>query len=128
MPCTENFETQALTAVTLQFLRHQRIRADPLGVDDVRLLGLVRPRCSRALLPGISDIFNAGTLGGELAQTRMRSADGTPAACWPSSRKRTTTPCNSLTARSAQNGHMIGELNVMDLITIPTGQGNDATP
>jgi hypothetical protein len=58
----------------------------------------------------------------------MRSAAGTPGGVLAVIEETHNDTKNSLTARSAQNGHMVGELNVMDLMTIPTGQGNDATP
>jgi hypothetical protein len=132
VPCTEDFETQALTTITLQFLvtneYEQTLSASTtfacwasfdLGAPNTAVL---------PLLPGISDIFNAGTLGGELAQTQMRSAAGTPGGTLAVIEERHQDTVNHLFARSDQNGHMIGELNVMDLITIPTGQGNDATP
>jgi hypothetical protein len=129
VPCTENFETQALTAVTLQFLvtnEYEQTLSASTTFACWASFDLGAP--AGALLPGISDIFNAGTLGGELAQTRMRSAGGTPGGVLSVIEETHHDSVNDLTARSAQNGHMAGELNVMDLITIPIGQGNDAIP
>lgn len=129
VPCTENFETQALTAVTLQFLvtnEYEQTLSASTTFACWASFDLGAPNTD--LLPGISDIFNAGTLGGELAQTRMRSAAGTPGGTLAVIEETHQDLVNGHFARSAQNGHMIGELNVMDLITIPTGQGNDATP
>jgi hypothetical protein len=129
VPCTENFETQALTAVTLQFLvtnEYEQTLSASTTFACWASFDLGAP--AGALLPGISDIFNAGTLGGVVAQTRMRSAAGTPGGVLSVVEETHNDTEDSLTARSAQNGHMIGEQNVMDLITIPTGQGNDATP
>ena len=124
VPCTENFETQALTAVTLQFLvtnEYEQTLSASTTFACWASFDLGAP--AGALLPGISDIFNAGTLGGVVAQTRMRSAAGTPGGVLAVIEETHNYNDNSLTARSAQNGHMIGELNVMDLITIPEGQG-----
>jgi len=129
VPCTENFETQALTAVTLQFLIINEFEQSFTTSTSFACWGsfdLGAP--SGSLLPGISDWFTASALGSETLQTRIRSAAGTPGGVLAVIEETHQDTINSLTARSAQNGHMIGELNVMDLVTIPIGQGNDATP
>jgi hypothetical protein len=128
VPCTENFETQALTSVTLQFSvcnEFEQCLSASTPFACWASFDLGAP--SGALLPGISDIFNAGTLGGVVAQTRMRSAAGTPGGVLAVIEETHNDTENTLTARSAQNGHMVGELNVMDLITIPPDQGDFAT-
>ena len=129
VPCTENFETQALTAITLQFLVINEFEQSFTTSTSFACWGsfdLGAP--SGSPLPGISDWFTASALGSETLQTRIRSAAGTPGGVLAVIEETHQDTINSLTARSAQNGHMIGELNVMDLVTIPIGQGNDATP
>jgi hypothetical protein len=126
VPCTENFESQALTTITLQFSvcnEFEQCLSASTPFSCWASFDLGAP--NTALIPGISDIFNAGTLGGELAQTFMRSAAGTPGGVLAVIEETHNDTENGLTARSAQNGHMIGEVNVMDLLTIPTGQGNE---
>ena len=129
VPCTENFESQALTAITLQFLIINEFEQSFTTSTSFACWGsfdLGAP--SGSLLPGISDWFTASALGSDTLQTRIRSAAGTPGGVLAVIEETHQDTINSLTARSAQNGHMIGELNVMDLVTIPIGQGNDATP
>jgi hypothetical protein len=129
VPCTENFESQALTPVTLQFLIINEFEQAFTTSTSFACWGsfdLGAP--SGSLLPGISDWFTASALGSDTLQTRIRSAAGTPGGVLAVIEETHQDTVNGLTARSAQNGHMIGELNVMDLVTIPIGQGNDATP
>jgi hypothetical protein len=129
VPCTENFETQELTGITLQFLITNEFEQSFTTSTSFECWGsfdLGAP--SGSLLPGISDWFNAGALGSETLQTRIRSAGGTPGGVLAVIEETHQDTVNGLTARAAQNGHMIGELNVMDVVTIPIGQGNDVTP
>jgi hypothetical protein len=129
VPCTENFETQALTSITLQFeIINEFEESFSVSTSFACWASFDLGASSGSLLPGITDWFTAGALGSEVLQTRIRSLrppvapPGGPGIMAVIEETHNDLE-NGLTARSAQNGHMVGESNVMDLITIPTGQG-----
>jgi hypothetical protein len=122
VPCTENFESQLPTPVTVQFLVTNEFEQTLSASTTVTCwaswdLG--------ASINGISDIFNASTLGGSLAQTRMRSATLTPRGVLAVLEETHAADlgANGLTARSAQNGHTsFQDQPGLDMITIPADQ------
>lgn len=124
VPCTENFETQAPTAVTLQFeVTNEFEQTFSASTTVVCWASYDLGAPNGSLLPGISDVFNASTIGGTVLQTRMRSAAGTPGGVLAVIEETHNDFVNLLTARSAQNGHTIGDQLGPDIITIPEGQG-----
>jgi hypothetical protein len=124
VPCTQNFETQALTAVTLRFeVLNEFEQAFTTSTSFACWGSFDLGAPSGSLLPGISPWFTASVLGSDTLQTRISSATGTPGGVLAVIEETHEDTVNSLTARSAQNGDMIGELNVADLVTIPPEQG-----
>jgi hypothetical protein len=71
--------------------------------------------------------FHAGALGAQVAQTRMRSASGTPFGALAVLEETHTDKLHALTARSAQNAHMSFQDQAgPDIITVPEEQGPQA--
>ncbi|MFI5394665.1 MAG: hypothetical protein ACHQ9S_03955 [Candidatus Binatia bacterium] len=119
VPCTENFETQVPTSVTLQFV--------VINEFEQSLSTSTTVTCWASWDLGSqvwSDVFNTGTLGGKLAQTRMRSATGTPRGVLAVVEEtHTELTTGGLTARSAQNGHTsFQDQPGLDKVTIPGDQ------
>jgi hypothetical protein len=123
VPCTQNFETQALTVVGMQFLVTNEFEQQFTTSTSFACWGsfdLGAPTGS--LLPGISSWFTAGALGSSTLHTRIRSTSDTPGGMLAVIEETHQIIASGYTARSAQNGHMImGQTNV-DLVTIPLGQ------
>ncbi len=119
-PCTENFETQQPVPITLQFL--------VINEFEQTLSASTTFACWASFdlgapIGGISDVFNTGTLGGSIAQTRMRSAAGTPLGVLAVIEETHHDFVRDLTTRSAQNGHQtFQDQPGPDLITSPGDQ------
>jgi hypothetical protein len=122
VPCTENFETQVPTSVTVVFAVTNEFEQTLSASTTVTCwaswdLGAKNGN-------GVSDIFNARTLGGSLAQTRMRSAGATPRGVLTVIEETHLADLGAgLTARSAQNGHTSFQDQAgLEKITIPADQ------
>lgn len=126
VPCSEPFETQAPLPVTLQFVvineYEEQFSASTTftcwasyDLGDPGIFGT----------GGISDIFNASTVGGEILQTRMRSSAGTPRkGVIPVLEETHVDQLHNYVARAAQNAHsLFVDQPEADIITIPEGQG-----
>jgi hypothetical protein len=126
VPCTQDFETQALTTVTLQFYVVNEFEQPFTTSTSFSCWGsfnLGAP--SGSLLPGVTEWFTAGSLGSQTLQTRIRSANGVnpvPIGVFAVLEETHQDNVNGHYARSAQNGHMIGERDVMDMLTVPYEQ------
>lgn len=114
VPCTENFETQAPQPVTLNF--------DIWNEFEQRLSAQTTFRCWADLdLDEINSAFTESSLGGALAQTRMRSANATSQGILAVLEE--THTINGRVTRAAQNGHTtFRDQTNADIITIPAGQ------
>lgn len=126
VPCTENFETQVPTSVTVQFRVTNEFEQTLTASTTVTCwaswdLGAKNGN-------GVSDIFNASTLGGNLAQTRIRSAALTPRGVLAVIEETHLADIPSgtasfSTARSAQNGHTSFQDQAgLEKVTIPADQ------
>src|SRR5262249_55064809 len=107
-PCSEPFETQNPQPVTVQFSITNEFEETFSASTTFACWASFDLGSSGAF--GINDIFNAGSIGGSIVQTRMRSfAACTAAPCPPSARKGVmavieethTDTVNALTARNA---------------------------
>lgn len=129
VPCTENFELQSTPPVTLVFAITNEFEQTFSASTTIE--------CWASLnLDEINDIFKATSLGGNILQTRMRSASGTPRGVLavleethvqcPAQTAPAVSGCtgaSTLVSRSAQNAHTsFTDQSGQDLITIPSEQ------
>ena len=126
VPCTQNFETQIPTTVTLQFLTFNEFESQFSVSTSVTCWGNFK----------LGDLgAPAMTFAGQLPdpqgtvflQSRIRSAAGTPFGTFMVAEeahiaKRTTTLPFPIGTRAAVNLHVEGSRSVPDLITIPADQ------
>lgn len=118
VPCTENFETQTPQPVTLQFTITNEF--------EQTFSASTTFTCWASFdLEDINSIFEASNIGGNILQTRMRSASGTPGGVMAVLEETHSAHTGSadLVARAAQNGHttFVDQAGA-DIITIPTDQ------
>jgi len=114
VPCTENFEEGNPQEVTLNF--------DIWNEFEQRLSAQTKFQCwGNFELGEINSAFTEESLGGALAQTRMRSANATSQGILAVIEETHTVGVNS--SRAAQNAHttFLDQTNA-DIITIPAGQ------
>jgi hypothetical protein len=122
VPCTENFETQSPQPITLQFVITNEF--------EQQLSASTTFQCWASLdLEDVSSAFTVGFVGGNILQTRMRSATGTPFGVMAVLEETHTdsftisSTTTSFAARSAQNAHTTFQDQVgPDIITIPADQ------
>jgi hypothetical protein len=124
VPCTENFETQNPQLVTLQFSITNEFEQTFSASTSFRCWASYE-------LTDINPIFSASNVGGNILQTRMRSAAGTPGGV-AAVIEDTHIQCPpgggcvgqpTLLSRSAQNAHTTFEDQPgADIITIPAEQ------
>ena len=123
VPCTENFETQKPPPVTLQFKAYNEYEQFFSASTTFSCWGTFDLGSSNPLSNGINPIFNAANAGGELLQTFVRAAQGTPIGVMMVIEETHNDTVNTLTARNAQNGvTSFQDLAGQDLITIPADQ------
>lgn len=120
VPCTEDFENQAPLPVTLQF-------AITNEYEQTFSASTTFTCWASFDLEDINPIFQASSLGGNILQTRMRSAAGTQrgvmAVLEETHSVSTTSPALSFVTRAAQNAHTtFQDQTGPDLITIPADQ------
>jgi hypothetical protein len=128
VPCTENFETQVPTPVTLQFAVTNEFEQTVTFSTTISCFASLE-------LTDINPVLGVGSIGGSILQTQMRSASGsqrgvmaileeTHGATFPVSGSSA-----SFTATAAQNAHSsFQDQPGPDLITIPADQLQDPTP
>lgn len=122
VPCTENFETQFAQPITLQFAITNEF--------EQTFSASTTFQCWAAFdLEDINSIFRVDNVGGNILQTRMRSAGGTPFGVMAVLEETHTdsftisSTTTSFAARSAQNAHTTFQDQVgPDIITIPAEQ------
>jgi hypothetical protein len=127
VPCSEPFETQNPPPVTLQFTVTNEYEETFSASTTFTCwasydLGDPGPFGTG----GISDIFNTATVGGEILQTKMRSAAATAHGVVPVLEETHTDLTHTYVARAARNAHsLFQDQAASDIITIPEGQGGD---
>jgi len=125
VPCTENFETQVPTAVTIQFSVTNEFETSFSASTTVTCW-------ANTTLEGISNAFTRDALQTDFAQTRMRPAGGPSTSGFLIvAEEFHTVRINGVTktASAAVNAHQEGDRPGPDLITIPGGQhGDGETP
>jgi hypothetical protein len=122
VPCTENFETQSPQPITLQFAITNEF--------EQTFSASTTFACWASFdLEDINSIFQVDNVGGNILQTRMRSAGGTPFGVMAvleethSDSFTISSTTHSFVARSAQNAHTTFQDQVgPDIITIPADQ------
>ena len=123
VPCSENFETQSPPPVTLQFRVYNEYEQFFSASTTVTCWGSFDLGSSDPLANGINPVFNAAALGGEIVQSFVRSAAGTPRGVMIVIEETHTDLVHSLTARNAQNGvTSFQDQAGQDIITIPADQ------
>jgi hypothetical protein len=117
VPCTENFETQAPTSVTVQFAITNEYEQTFSASTTVICWAEVN-------LADINPIFDVDFVGSDLLQTRMRPSTGTTAGFMVVADELHTWDDgeNQAIATTAANVHNEGERPGPDLITIPADQ------
>ena len=120
VPCTENFETQVATSVTMQFLvtnEYEQTLSTSTTVSCWASWDLGSSSTDTFLR-----VFQSGVIGGSIVQTRLRSASGSKVGVIPVIEE--TRTLGGIAATSAQNAHATPEDQPgMDLITFPFDQG-----
>ncbi len=128
-PCTENFETQVPTRVTLQFLTWNEFESQFSVSTSVECWGnfALSDLGSLALtFEGQSDVPDL-PLGTMYLQTRIRAAGGTPfGVLMVAEERHISDPLDD--AWAAMNLHVEGERSVPDVITIPGEQLSSSQP
>jgi len=120
VPCTENFETQQPLPVTLQFRVYNEYEQFFSASTTFSCWGSFDLGSSDT---GINPVFNTAALGGEIAQTFVRSASGTPRGVMIVIEETHNDLVNGLTARNAQNAvTSFQDQAGQDIITIPADQ------
>ena len=123
VPCTENFETQSPPLVTLQFRVYNEFEQFFSASTSFTCWGSFDLGSPDPLANGINSIFNTNQLGGEIIQSFVRAATGTPVGVMIVIEERHHDNINSLTARNAQNGvTSFQDQAGQDIITIPADQ------
>jgi len=124
VPCTQNFELQTAPPVTLQFRIYNEFEQVFSASTTVNCWGSYDLASDDPLANPINPIFKTANLGGELVQSFVRSASGTPGGVMmvvEETHADTTHP--GLFARSAQNVHTSPQDQAhQDIITIPADQ------
>jgi len=122
VPCTENFETQTPLPVTLQFAITNEFEQVFSASTTFRCWASFN-------LEDINTIFRVENVGGDILQTRMRSASGTPGGVMAVLEETHTDSftiggtSHTFVARAAQNAHTtFQDQTVADIITIPADQ------
>jgi len=114
VPCTENFETQEQTSVTVQFAitnEYEQTFSASTTVTCWAELGL----------GSINEVFTRSFVGTDFLQTRMRPSSGT-ASGFLAVGDELHTAKSGETAAAAANLHVEGERPGPDVITIPGDQ------
>ena len=126
VPCTENFETQQPTAVTLQFQTWNEFESQFSVSTTVTCWGnfvLSDLGAPSLTFPGTVLPDPQGTM---FLQTRIRSANGTASGFLMVAETlltaKTSTPGVRLTSTAAANAFVEGERTTPDIITIPADQ------
>ncbi|MFQ5666480.1 MAG: hypothetical protein ACE5I7_08615 [Candidatus Binatia bacterium] len=117
VPCTQNFEAQNPQVVTLQF--------EIFNEFEQRLSASTSFQCwaSFDLADVGLGVFTESVVGGDIVQTVMRSARGTPGGVMAVIEESHTDTVNDRTATAAQNVHTgFEDQTVSDIITIPAEQ------
>jgi len=123
VPCTQNFELQTAPLVTLQFRIYNEFEQFFSASTTVNCWGSYDLGAEDPRLNGINPIFNTANLGGELVQSFVRSASGTPGGVMMVVEETHTDLENGWVARSAQNVHTSRQdQSHQDMITIPADQ------
>jgi len=123
VPCTQDFETQTAPPITLQFRIYNEFEQFFSASTTVNCWGSYDLGSEDPLLNGINPIFNTANLGGELVQSFVRSASGTPGGVMMVVEETHTDLENGWVARSAQNVHTSRQdQSHQDMITIPADQ------
>ncbi|HVN84528.1 MAG TPA: hypothetical protein VMW17_06745 [Candidatus Binatia bacterium] len=121
VPCTENFETQVPTPVTIQFSVTNEFETAFSASTTVSCWG-------NFSLQDISNAFTREALQTDYAQTRMRPAGGNGASGFlivAEEFHAVAIGGSTKTASGAFNPHQEGDRVGPDLITIPAGQHGD---
>ncbi len=128
VPCTENFETQNPPPVTLQFKVYNEFEQFFSASTTFTCWGSFDLGSSDPLANGINPVFNSANLGGEIVQSFVRAAQGTPVGVMIVIEETHRDNVNSLTARNAQNAVSSfqdlfpTDQGKQDLITLPIEQ------
>ena len=124
VPCTENFETQTPPPVTLQFRVFNEYEQFFSTSTTFTCWGSFDLGSDDPLANGINPVFNSGKLGGEIVQSFVRAAQGTPVGVMIVIEETHNDNINSHTARNAQNAvtSLLDPVGQQDLITIPADQ------
>ncbi len=118
IPCSQNFETQNPNpnAVTLQYSITNEFEQTFSASTTVTCWASWN-------LEDINDIFRTENLGGNLVQTRMRSASGTPRGVIAIIEEARTFSVGGRSALTAQNAHnSFADQAGQDLVVIPNDQ------
>jgi len=113
VPCTENFETQEKTRVTVQFAITNEFEETFSASTTIKCWANLK-------LSRVNPIFDVMTVGTRMVQTRMRPATGSQSAVLGVSEEYHTSE-DAITARAAFNLHQEGDRTTPDLIVIPKG-------
>jgi len=126
VPCTENFETQQPTAVTLQFQTWDEFESQFSASTTVTCWGnffLSEMGAPSLTFPGTTLPDPQGTM---FLQTRIRSASGTPSGFLMVGETfhtaKTSAPGRRITSTAGTNLFVEGERPTPDIITIPADQ------
>jgi hypothetical protein len=123
VPCTENFETQVPTSVTIQFAITNEYEQPFSASTTVQCWAEMQ-------LSSINEVFSRGSIGSDFAQTRMRPSAGTASGFLVVSDERyaglvpvgANAATTLQTATAASNLQVEGERIGPDLIVIPGEQ------
>jgi hypothetical protein len=123
VPCTENFETQKPPPVTLQFKVYNEFEQFFSASTTFTCWGSFDLGSSDPLANGINPVFNTANLGGEIIQSFVRAAQGTPVGVMIVIEETHNDKIFSHTARNAQNAvTSFQDIVGQDIITIPADQ------
>jgi len=115
VPCSQNFETQELTSVTLQFAITNEYEQTFSASTTVTCW-------ATWALDDINPIFDVNAVGGNVLQTRIRAAAGTPRGIMAVVEETVSAPGLGR-ARVAHNPHnSFADQSGQDLIVIPADQ------
>ncbi len=116
VPCSQNFETQEPVSVVLQFAITNEFEQTFSASTTVTCWATYD-------LDEINPIFQSAAVGGNVLQTRIRAAAGTPRGIAAVVEEAVTDTTNNLTARVAHNPHnSFADQSGQDLIVIPADQ------
>ncbi len=124
VPCTENFETQSPPPITLQFKVYNEFEQFFSASTTFTCWGSFDLGSDDPLANGINPVFKASNVGGEILQSFVRSASGTPRGVMIIVEERhEDTSSGSKVARNAQNGvTSFQDQAGQDIVTIPADQ------